>query len=176
MKIAAVFGSPVKKGNTETMAEAFLAVCGAAGAEISRWRLNELAYKGCAGCMGCKTGQEECVLRDGLTPLLRAVHDADVLVLATPVYFFDVTAQMKGFIDRGFSFFTPQWYKKKEMSRLKPGKELVFVVAQGGAERVFHDMLQRYSAIFTAFGFKNVIIFLKGILKVSSCLQFIVND
>ena len=154
MKIAAVFGSPVKKGNTETMAEAFLAVCAGAGAEISRWRLNELAYKGCAGCMGCKTGHEECVLRDGLTPLLRAVHDADVVVLATPVYFFDVTAQMKGFIDRGFSFFTPQWYKKKDMSRLKPGKELVFVVAQGGAERVFHDMLQRYSAIFTAFGFK----------------------
>lgn len=154
MKITAVFGSPVKKGNTETMAEEFLAVCGAAGAEITRWRLNELDYKGCSGCMACKTGSEECVLRDGLTPVLRGIHGADAVVIATPVYFFDVTAQLKGFIDRGFSFLTPQWYKKKEMSRLKPGKELVFVVAQGGAERVFHDMLQRYGAIFGAFGFK----------------------
>lgn len=154
MKITAVFGSPVEKGNTETMAEAFLGECAAAGADIARWRLRGLDYKGCVGCMGCKTGRDECVLTDGLTPLLRSVHDADVLLLATPVYFFDVTAQMKGFIDRGFSFFTPQWYKKKDMSRLRPGKELVFVVAQGGAERVFHDMLQRYSAIFRAFGFK----------------------
>ncbi|MDO8806680.1 MAG: flavodoxin family protein [Elusimicrobiota bacterium] len=154
MKITAIFGSPVSKGNTETMAEAFLAECAAAGADITRWRLNELDYKGCSGCMGCKTGHEECVLRDGLTPVLRGLHSADVVVIATPVYFFDVTSQLKGFIDRGFSFLTPQWYKKKDMGRLKPGKELVFVVAQSGAERVFHDMLQRYSAIFTAFGFK----------------------
>ncbi len=154
MKITAIFGSPVCKGNTETMAEAFLAECAKAGAEINRWRLNELDYKGCSGCMACKTRLEECALRDGLTPLLKAVHGADVVLIATPVYFFDVTSQMKGFIDRCYSFLTPDWYKKKKMSRLAPGKELVFVVAQGGAERVFHDMLQRYGAIFATLGFK----------------------
>ena len=165
MKITAIFGSPLKNGNTETMAEAFLAECAAGGADITRWRLNELDYKGCSGCLGCKTGSEECVLRDGLTPLLRDVHGADVLLLATPVYFFDVTSQLKGFIDRGYSFFTPDWYKKKKMSRLRPGKELVFVVAQGGEERVFHDLLQRYSAIFAAFGFKPLHLIRGGRLR-----------
>ena len=154
MKITAIFGSAKRNGNTDMMAEAFLSECAAGGAEITRWRLNELGYTGCTGCMGCKTGAEECVLRDGLTPVLRDVHGADVVLVATPVYFFDVTAQTKGFVDRSYSFFTPEYYKKKYKSRLKPGKELVFVVAQGGAERVFHDLLQRYSVIFTAFGFK----------------------
>lgn len=153
MKITALFGSPIKMGNTETMAEAFLAECAAGGAEVTRWRLNELEYKGCSACMACKTRLEECALRDGLTPVLRSVHEADVVLIATPVYFFDVTSQLKGFIDRCYSFLTPHWYKMKDMSRLKPGKELVFVVAQGGAERVFHDMLQRYSAIFSTLGF-----------------------
>ena len=165
MKITAIFGSPVRKGNTETMAEAFLTECSLAGAEITRWRLDDLDYKGCSGCLACKTRLEECALRDGLTPVLGSLHGADVVLIASPVYFFDVTSQLKGFIDRGYSFLTPDWYKKKKTSRLSPGKELVFVVAQGGAERVFHDLLQRYSAIFTVLGFRPLHLIRGGRLR-----------
>jgi multimeric flavodoxin WrbA len=136
------------------------ALCEAAegeGAQVSTYALNSLKYRGCQGCLLCKTKSEVCVLEDGLTPILEAVRGCDVLVLATPVYFGEVTAQLKAFIDRTYSFFTPDYALNKEKrTRLAPGKTLCFVIAQGHPrEDLFTDIFPRYAYFFNWLGFSH---------------------
>jgi multimeric flavodoxin WrbA len=156
MKIAAVFGSPRKGMNSETLAEAFLGETERLGAEVGRFRLGDLKYRGCIGCGGCKTGSEECVLKDGLSKVLDAVRGADTLLLATPVYFVDVPSQFKGFVDRWYSFFKPNFQTRDDKSRLPAGRNVVMVVTQGAPEGAFWDFVQRYDRVLTNFGFKRM--------------------
>jgi multimeric flavodoxin WrbA len=156
-QIVCVMGSPRPKGNSAAMARAVCEAAAEAGAQVRTFDLNRLAYRGCQGCMACKTKAEACVLDDGLTPVLEAVRACDVLVLATPVYFGEVTAQLKGFIDRCYSFLTPDYaFNKEQRTRLAPGKTLCFVIAQGHPrEDLFTDIFPRYAYFFNWLGFNH---------------------
>lgn len=100
MKVLGISGSPRKGGNTETVLAAFMKGAEDAGAETKTVRLVDLSYRNCRGCNACcKKGV--CVLSDDITPLLEEVLSADVLVLASPIYSMTMTADLKGFIDRG---------------------------------------------------------------------------
>ncbi|MBE6506517.1 MAG: flavodoxin family protein [Methanocorpusculum parvum] len=98
--ILALNGSPRRNGNTETVLDAFLAGAEKAGAKTEKIRLASLSFKNCLGCNAChKKGI--CVLKDELTEVFEKVMACDILVLASPIYSMTVTAEMKGFIDRG---------------------------------------------------------------------------
>ncbi|MES9997642.1 NAD(P)H-dependent oxidoreductase [Desulfovibrio aminophilus] len=155
MNILCLHGSPRKKGNSADMARIFLDTAREAGAEVESVHLNGLEAKGCQACFACKGASEVCVLEDGLTPVLESARACDVLVLATPVYFGEVSAQLKTFIDRTFSFLTPEYARDKEhRSRLSPGKTLVFLIAQGHPrEDLFADIFPRYQFFFNWLGF-----------------------
>lgn len=154
-KVLCLLGSPRKKGNSADMARVLCDAARQAGAEVESVQLNGLDAQGCQACYGCKRNSEACVLEDGLTPVLESVRACDVLVLATPVYFGEVSAQLKTFIDRTFSFLTPEYaHDKTKRSRLAPGKTLVFLIAQGHPrEDLFADIYPRYQYFFTWFGF-----------------------
>lgn len=155
-RLVCLMGSPRPHGNSAAMAGALCEGAAGAGAQVATFRLNELDYRGCQGCLACKKKAQACVLDDGLTPVLEAVRDCDVLVLATPVYFGEVTAQLKGFIDRSFSYLVPGYAHapRGERSRLAPGKTLVFVIAQGHPrEDLFTDIAPRYAYFYNWLGF-----------------------
>ena len=121
MKVVCLFGSPKPKGNSAFLANRFCEAAKARGAEVETFSLNKLNYKGCQACMACKTKLDHCALKDDLTPVLEAVGKCDILVLASPVYYGEVTSQTKGFIDRTFSFLSPEFKTNpKNMSRLAP--------------------------------------------------------
>ncbi len=156
MKIVCLLGSPRPKGNTAYLAERFCETARQAGAEIVTFSLNKLTYKGCQGCMTCKTKLDRCVLKDDLEQVLDAVRDADILVMATPVYYGEVTSQMKGFIDRTFSYLKPDYTTNPEPSRLNPGKKLVFILSQAQPdEKQFADIFPRYDYFFKWYGFQD---------------------
>ncbi len=147
MKVVALLGSPRPKGNSATLARRVLAKAEEQGHKPIVYELGALTYKGCAGCYACKTSREECILRDDLSYVLADVAAADVLILATPVYFGDVTSQLKGFIDRTFSYFIPEYRTSPTPSRLAPGKKLVFIQTQGNPdETAFADIFPKYAA------------------------------
>ena len=106
MKIVAVLGSPRPQGNRASLARQFLAAARELGAEVQEYPLNQLDFQGCQGCRTCKTKSEACVLEDDLAEVLAAIKGADLLVLASPVYFGDIIGQMKCFFDRTYSFLT----------------------------------------------------------------------
>jgi len=101
--IVVLSGSPRKDGNTVRLTEAFIDGAEAAGKEITLFRVAGLHISGCRGCGHCFKTQGVCIQKDDMPPILEALRKADALVLASPVYYFSVTAQLKLAIDRFFA-------------------------------------------------------------------------
>lgn len=156
MKIVTLLGSPRTKGNSAAIAGRFIETAENLGAETKTFVLNKLTFRGCQACMACKGKLDHCALKDDLTEILDEIRDADVLVLASPVYFGDVTAQMKMFIDRTYSYYVPDFMTQAIPGRLPLGKKLVFIQAQGQPdEKMFNDIYPKYELFFQFLGFKN---------------------
>jgi len=156
MKCVCVLGSPRVNGNSEIIAQTFLKTMESMGAETKTFTLNKLKYRGCQACMGCKKTLETCGVKDDLTAVLDATKEADVLVLATPVYYGDVTSQAKGFIDRTYSFLGPDYMTSPKAGRLAPGKKLVFIQVQGHPDpKIFNDIYPKYSNFLKWGGFEE---------------------
>jgi multimeric flavodoxin WrbA len=154
MNIVALLASPRPESNSTAIASRFLETAAGLGATTRAFELNRLTYRGCQGCYACKLGEESCVLTDDLAGVLAAAAEADVLLLATPVYYGDVTAQMKGFIDRTFSYLKPDYLTNPQPSRLAPNKRLVVVLTQGNPdEGLFADIFPRYTTFLKWEGF-----------------------
>jgi multimeric flavodoxin WrbA len=151
MKIVAVLGSPRPQGNSARLAQAFLATARERGADTELYLLNQMNITGCQGCGQCKSDSEVCVVEDDLTPVYESIRGADILVLASPVYFGDLSAQLKCFWDRTYAFANPDF-----TSRLAPGKKSVMILAQGApAEEMFNDIHPRYERWLKMFGFSE---------------------
>ena len=154
MKITCVLASARRNGNSEVLAKHFCDTAAKLGAEVETFFLNKLQYRGCQACMACKTKLDKCALEDDLTQVLESVREGDVLVMATPVYLWDVTSLLRSFIERTYSFFVPDFGTNPKPSRLSPGKKLVFIQTQGQpAENLFADLFTRIEPIFKRYGF-----------------------
>jgi len=155
MKIVCLLGSPRSNGNSATIANRFMETAAALGAETRTFELNRLNYRGCQACYACKTKLDKCILEDDLTGVLAAVREADTVVLATPVYYGDITGQLKCFIDRTFSYLVPDYVTNPQPSRLS-AKKLVFVLVQGRPdEEMFNEIFPRYAAFMKWLGFAD---------------------
>jgi multimeric flavodoxin WrbA len=156
MNVVCLLGSPRLTGNSATAAKRFCDAAEKKGATIQTFALNKLHYRGCQACMTCKTKLDRCVIQEDLTQVLDSVQQTDILVMSSPVYYGDVSSQLKGFIDRTYSYLTPDYPTSAQPSRLIPGKELVFVLTQGHPdENRFADVYPRYAAFFKWYGFKD---------------------
>jgi len=106
VKAIGVNGSPRKKWNTATLLEKALEGAWSEGARTELVHLYELDYKGCISCFACKrkTGKSygKCAVKDGLTPVLKKVREAHVIILGSPIYFGTVTGEMRSFLERLF--------------------------------------------------------------------------
>ena len=99
MDVFVFLGSPRKKGNSEILTEALLEGVRQAGGNPEIIRLCDLDIAPCISCGGCdKTGK--CVVKDDMIPLLKKIIKTDKVILASPIYFYGITAQLKALIDR----------------------------------------------------------------------------
>jgi multimeric flavodoxin WrbA len=154
MKIVSLLGSPRVNGNSAAIARRLCSAAENHGAQITTYVLNELNFRGCQGCLLCKSKLDRCALQDDLTVVLDTIRDADVVALASPVYYWDISSQMKAFVDRTFSYFVPDFITNPVKSRLPAGKTLVFILAQNNPDRSsFPDIFPKYDYFFKAYGF-----------------------
>lgn len=103
MKVIAINGSPRKKWNTAQLLQQALKGAESVGAETEFINLYDLKYRGCISCFGCKRKEAvpcKCYMKDDLTPVLERVHKAEALLLGSPIYFGDITGQMRCFLER----------------------------------------------------------------------------
>ena len=98
-KVLIISSSPRKGGNSETLAAAFAKGAREAGNQVETVSLREKQVGFCKGCLAClKLGH--CVIRDDAVEVTAKMHDAGVLVFATPVYYYSVSGQLKTMLDR----------------------------------------------------------------------------
>lgn len=99
-------GSPRKAGNTNTVVQWFMEGAAEAGAAVELINAAGLKSKfnGCISCLGCQKSEKyECAVEDEVKPVLARIPEYDVVVFATPVYFFGPSAQLKLLMDRMYS-------------------------------------------------------------------------
>lgn len=99
-KVLVLSGSPRQGGNSDLLCDEFVKGARAAGHDVEKVfvRSQKIAY--CNACYYCQSHPGECALKDDMAGILDKMQAADVLVLASPVYFYSIDAQMKALIDR----------------------------------------------------------------------------
>ncbi|ABN56093.1 MULTISPECIES: flavodoxin family protein [Methanoculleus] len=156
VNVLGISGSPRRHGNTETLLDAVLEGAREAGAEVEKIVLRPLEYASCQGCNVChRTGV--CVLKDDLTEVFEKIENADVIVLASPIYSMGITAEAKGLIDRAQylwarKFILKNLYYAPDHTRRHKG---IFVSTAGlGWENVFDAAFPAITAFFNTTGFE----------------------
>jgi multimeric flavodoxin WrbA len=160
-KILVINGSPVKNGNTATLVDWFSKGARAKGADVEIVNAAFLKYKsnGCISCRKCqKTREYLCVIKDEVQPVLAKMAKADAIVMATPLYFYGPSAQLKLVMDRMFSFY--KWDNKAGTMKT-PLKGKTFVLIASAFEDVGLDNLEKPFAItadYSGMKFKSLLV------------------
>ncbi len=112
MKIAVLNGSP-KVGNTAAMVNAFAEGAKEAGHEVEILHVGKMKINGCLACEYCHgKGEGKCIQKDDMEKVMPAYLEADMVVYASPIYYFDVTAQLSAAMQRVYAIGKPAKAKK----------------------------------------------------------------
>ena len=133
MKVLGILGSPRKGGNTELLLEEALKGAEAEGAEVERLRLTDYNIIPCKECLACyKDGN--CIILDDMAKIYPKLLEADIILLASPIFFYGVTAWAKALIDRCQALWSRK-YQLKDPSYGKEGrKRKGFFISVGGTK------------------------------------------
>ena len=147
-KIVILNGAGKKNGNTAAMLKAFRD--GAAGNEVTEFYLQTMDIHGCLDCGGCRTKEkgstEPCVQKDDMNQIYAAFREADVVVFASPVYWWDITGTLKTAIDR--------LYAPLMNAGTGSPKETVLLMTSGGS--TIDHMLEWYKNFEAWLGWINL--------------------
>ena len=107
-KVLIISTSPRKGGNSEILADEFAAGAREAGHEVEKVCLYDKTINFCKGCLACQKTQC-CVIHDDADAIMRKMKDADVIVFATPIYYYEMCGQMKTMLDRANPLFPSEY-------------------------------------------------------------------
>jgi NAD(P)H-dependent FMN reductase len=130
VKVVAFNGSPRQGGNTERLLDAAVKALQEAGHDTAVYRLNILKIKPCQDCGGC-TETGICVYRDDMTGVYDAIRGADRIILASPVFFYSLSAQAKTMVDRCQSFWCEKYLRKKAIPAGPWGRKGLLLLVGG---------------------------------------------
>jgi len=130
LKIIAFCGSPRKGGNTEILMGKALGPLRETGHDIIEYRLNILNIRPCQDCGGCvETGV--CVLDDDMTGIIAAIRAADRIILASPIFFYSLSAQTKAMVDRCQCLWCEKYLLKKPIPPGPRGRKGLLLLVGG---------------------------------------------
>lgn len=140
-KVMILNGSPRKSGNTSVLVEHFVQGAIDAGHTVSQFNLQELNIHPCIGCLqGGKNKNNPCSQKDDMEKIYPIYKEADLVVFASPLYFWSFTAQLKGTIDRLFAV--------TEQDGKTPKKDsMLLIVAEGATPSNFAPMVMYYESM-----------------------------
>ncbi len=145
-KVLGISGSPRRRGNTEILLEKALEGASSLGVEAEKVAVCELRFEPCRECGGCAaTGI--CVVGDDMQMVYEKIARADGIVIASPLFFGSITAQLKGMIDRFQCAWIAKYALKRpiSMSRKKRG---AFICAGGSGKKELFDSAKKVIQIF----------------------------
>jgi len=151
--VLALFCSSRRGGNSDLLLEEFLRGCEAAGARVERFYAPKLKMTGCRACGGCdETGT--CVVQDEMKEFYDALERSSRVVLASPIYFYNVPAQAKAVIDRSQAFWSRKYLMKKPQDprgdRAPARKGFFIAVGATRGKRIFEGVCLTVRYFFDA--------------------------
>jgi multimeric flavodoxin WrbA len=135
-KVLGILGSPRKGGNSETLVRKVLVGAAKNGAALDVIRLQGLNLSGCTDCRRCWSGGRPCVIDDDMDKVYEKVREADILVFASPLYWYSWSSQMKPVWDRFLPF-----VHKEALWDLKNKRALLVASAGDDKPDVFQGIL-----------------------------------
>ena len=152
MNILVLNGSPRPNGNTKGMVEAFREGAESAGHQVDVVDVCRMKNGGCLACEYCHTkGRGECVQKDDMQKIYDLLKEAEMLVLASPIYYHGISGQLKCVIDRFYSVAYPS----------KPPKlKKVAMILSSGASNMYDGAMFSYQGDFLDYlGLKDMGVF-----------------
>lgn len=122
-KVLILSGSPRKGGNSDILCDEFMKGALESGHQVEKIRVAEKSVGFCRACYACRDSGK-CVIKDDMAAILEKMIDCDVMVLASPVYFYSIDAQLKAVIDRSVA----RWTEVKD-------KEFYYIVTAADEEK-----------------------------------------
>ena len=148
MKIALLQGSPRKQGSSNILAEQFRAGAQSAGHEVVLFDTTQAQIAPCRACEYCHTkGGGACFQKDDMERLKELILSSEMLVIATPLYFFNMSAQTKTAIDRMYAFLEQMASCVKKMALL--------VAANNPNPHIMDCIVANYLSIVNFLGVQN---------------------
>ncbi len=149
-KIVILNGSPRRKGNTSALVEAFTRGAEQAGHTVEAFFLGEMDIHGCKGCFGGHSSREcPCVQRDDMAKIYPAVRACDVVVLASPLYYWNLSGQLRTAVDRLFAL------EEGDSNLLRGnGRACALLMAAEGSD--FSDVLTYYNHLAEHLRWENL--------------------
>ena len=150
IKVLGIGASPLKGGSTDTLLDRALEGARSCGAVTEKIVLNDLHFVPCQECGGC-SNSGVCIHRDDMADMYEKVEKADVIVLASPIFFANLTAQAKAFIDR----FHCVWVSKNALGKTLTSisKKGAFICVSAVEKKAYFENARSIiRALFTTIG------------------------
>ena len=148
--IVILSGSPRKGGNTDSLVQAFTEGAQTQGHTVSLVHAASKKIGACKACDTCWSTGRACTFKDDFTTLEPLLEKADVLVLATPLYWFSFSAQIKALIDRLYAYDMPN-----KLRSLQVRQALLLACAAGTEEGVFEGLKATFKSITAYMHWEN---------------------
>ncbi len=149
MEILSFMGSPRKGGNTDILLDALLGGAASEGARTTKIRLASKKISPCIECGGCdETG--ECILKDDMEEIYPAIARADILVLASPIFFYNITAYTQALVERSQACWISKYVLKKGALGGKKRKGIFLSVGATRGKMLFDGALRVVRYFFDA--------------------------
>lgn len=151
-------GSPHKNGNTAALCDAFSEGAKSAGNTVTRFDLQSMNIHGCLGCLkGGKDSKSPCVQKDDMTLIYPTYQAADVIVLASPMYYWGFSSQLKAAFDRLFAV------AELDAEYRNPTKACALLMAaEGNTANNWKPVLDYYHALLSQLGWHDIGVALAG--------------
>ena len=153
-KILVIMSAGTKLGNTERLTDAYIKGLVERGHSVTKVYLGSMRIEGCRGCGVCQRLARQCAVRDRMQDIYPLFAECDTVVMASPLYFWTITAQLKSFIDRLYAISVDDKY---------PQKDSVLLMTAGDDNDTTFEQPKRYFRLLNqALGWNEVGIYCAG--------------
>ena len=160
-KVVVISSSP-RKGNSDILCNEFVKGAEEVGAEVKRFWLGDYQINYCKGCLAC-LNTARCVQQDDAATVIEAMGEADVICLATPVYFYNMSAQLKTLLDRTCA----------HVGKLANKKWVLLMACEDRDKDAFDEILTAFNGYFRCLDGAETIAVVRGygVLRKSEILS-----
>lgn len=153
-RILVLMSAGTRKGNTDCLTDSYIKGMAEKGHSITKVYLGSMQLAGCRGCGACQRNGNRCVVQDDMQQLYPLFNKSDVIVMASPIYFWTITAKLKSFVERLYAISVHDRYPVKETALL--------MTAGDDGETTFDQAKSYWNVISGVLGNKSVATYFAG--------------